>query len=166
MEVDVYGRVGIARNVDAGIKLFGPFFGIFGDVKWQIRRSIPLVSLGLGGSYGHFGDMPDSGDDFDYLGLYPVVLFGTEKVHGGMRMVYIEEVRHHSYGSLGTTTDSSYLLGFLLGACLEDKGTRALPEVTIYLHPFEGLTESRILMVAGVAFEIVSDAGEQATPED
>jgi len=161
MEVDVFGRVGIASRVDAGIKLYVPFSGLFGDVKCQIRKSVPLISVGPGGSYGEFDDVHDSGDDFEYLGLYPVVLFGPNKFFGGLRMVYAEEIRHHSYGSHGTTNEYDYFPGKLLGVCLREGNVRALPEVTVYLHSYEGLIEGRVLTVVGVAFQQVSSTKEK-----
>lgn len=149
LEGVLYGRVGVTRNLDVGIKLFGPFGGIFGDVKYQLWQRPPFVSADLGFSYGRFGDMPDSGDDFDYLGFYPMVLFGYEDLYGGVKLIYVEEVRHRKYGPGGTETERYSRPGIVVGTSVGSK-VRMRPEMNIYK------ISDGVLFTAGLAIEWAS----------
>lgn len=149
LEVDLYGRIGLTRNLDAGIKLFGPFGGIFGDAKYQLWQRPPFLSADLGFSYGRFGDMPDSGDDFYYFGFYPMLLIGYEDLYGGVKLIYVEETRHRSYGPGGTETERYSRPGIVLGATVGAR-VKMRPEVNIYK------IDQGLLYTGGLAVEWVS----------
>jgi len=113
--LDIYGRFGIVRNIDVGIKLSGgipfplpPWVVLFADVKYQFSEKPLIVSGDLGYSLFRL-------EDITTYGIYPMVLLGNEYFYSGLKIVYL----------------SSSGLVNLIDSAISFKWSTAFPGITI-----------------------------------
>ena len=85
-EFNLYGRFGIEKNKEIGIKYLFPT-GVCGDVKLQLIDSPIFVSFDFGISYSFYIDYNEM-DAASILGFYPMLLIGTEHLYGGIKYNY------------------------------------------------------------------------------
>lgn len=136
--LDLYGRMSLSPEVDAGVKVTGfPLLGglVFADVKRQVLRDPLYVAADLGASVFVSFIYDETGPIY-LLGLYPMVLAGTEHVYAGARLSLLGG---------GNLEDDALIdftgVGVLPGAVVGGKfGTRlqVLPELNLYVLPEDG----------------------------
>jgi hypothetical protein len=141
--MEIYGRFGIVKNLDVGVKLAGfiPWLTVFTDVKYQFLREPIMVSADLGYSFFHL-------EDITTHGLYPMVLLGRKYLYGGIKAIYLS-----SWGTIEPFDESAisghlFFPGVVVGTSFGDR-TRLLLEANIYF------TEDRNtpLIFMGVALQ-------------
>jgi hypothetical protein len=133
-EFSLYGRMGVVRHLDVGLKLFdfAPSLGVFGDVKYQMWEKAPFLSGDLGFSHmsspNLFGS--DDSDDLECFALYPMLLFGSEQLYAGAKVVYFsQEVEFLDLVDKTTISDHFFIL--TLGGSFGDEHIRVMPEFDI-----------------------------------
>ena len=125
---EVYGRFGIAERVDAGVKMTGvpPWAWLMGDVKYQVVDGPFAVAADMGVSYAGTGvTIDDDSSDIGFLGLYPAIMAGTDRLYGGAKLIYI------AAGDGDTEWLSGNLYGLFAGTSFGERW-RFLPEVHVY----------------------------------
>lgn len=149
---EVYARYGFSDRVDAGAKIAGipPFGLLFGDVKYQLVDGPVAVAADLGISYaGGSADIPfdddESEEDYSFVGLYPAIMVGTDRLYGGAKAIYI------AGGTADTEWISGDVFGLFAGTSFGDR-VRLLPEV----HAYFG---DDVAVLGGIAFEFGMGGG-------
>jgi hypothetical protein len=136
IEIGAYGRFGIVENIDAGLKLSYPGPVVLADVKYQITEEPLLVSADLGFSY-----MFNNPQDFNRaLVFYPTLLFGTEHLYGGAKLIYI----------VGKSQKTA-LPGILIGGSIGDE-FRITPELNVYLSQSSNLLDKKAFPIPVFGF--------------
>jgi hypothetical protein len=140
--MDIYGRFGVIKNLDVGVRLseFYPFLKVFTDVKYRILREPVVVSVNMGYSFYV--------EHIKTHGFYPMILFGKDNLYGGIKVIL-----HSIWGRVepfDKNVSTKYLIfpGFMVGTAFGDR-TRLLLEANIYF------TEDRNtpLIFMGVALQ-------------
>ncbi len=148
-EGDLMARYGLFKNADAGAKLSFPLASISADLKYQLLRKPLLVAADVGLSYGRFCDMPDAGNDYDYLTLYPELLLGTSHVYTAVRATGEYEIEHVKYDH-HTNVTARWLPQLFLGGSFGNR-FRIQPELYLTV-PWSG-GKPDILPGIGLAFQ-------------
>lgn len=152
---EVYARYGFSERVDAGAKITGipPFGLVFGDVKYQLVDGPVALAADLGVSYaGGSADISFGGDEpseegYSFVGLYPAVMVGTDRLYGGAKAIYIAS------GIADTEWISGNVFGLFAGTSFGDR-VRLLPEV----HAYFG---DDVAVLGGIAFEFGMGGGDR-----
>jgi hypothetical protein len=143
-----YGRAGLARNIDAGVRLSIPA-GLGADIKYQFLSRRTRLAVGIGASFMPWV-MPPLVDSTRRMsiGLYPLIVAGTSSLFGGVRgigLLHFDRnlARYH------------ILAGpeFFLGSALGRGRIRVLPEIhASWLVPLRG-AETQLGIGAGLAVQ-------------
>lgn len=124
-ELGVYGRAGLARNLDAGVRLSIPA-GLGADIKYALLSRRQRLAVGIGASFLPWVVPPlvDSSRRMS-VGIYPLLVGGTPNLFGGVRGIGLV---HFDRGALARY---HYLAGpqVFLGASLGRRRIRVLPEL-------------------------------------
>jgi hypothetical protein len=124
-ELGAYGRAGLARNLDAGVRLSIPA-GLGADIKYQLLSKRSRLAVGVGASFMPWVVPPlvDSTRRMS-IGLYPLIVAGTSRLFGGVRGIGLV---HFDRGALARYHP---LLGpeFFVGSSLGRGRIRVLPEL-------------------------------------
>jgi len=126
------GRYGLGSNMDFGIRFFGlpplgiiplPYLGgIKGDLKYQITKNPPYISVDLGISFGVnilYKYLPIN------FAFYPALIFGTDRFYASARTIIIP----HKAEDMGPPIT---LYGLSVGYSIGNK-FRLTPEISILL---------------------------------
>jgi hypothetical protein len=146
-EVGVYGRAGLARNFDAGLRVSLPG-GIAADAKYQLLSQRAKLAVGLGASYVPFiktslisGYVPRS-----QVGVYPLVVGGSRQLYGGVRgvgmLVFTNDYQHR---------DLYAGPEFFAGSSIGRGRLQVLPEVHAWWLPYA--PEPALGIGAGIAVQ-------------
>jgi hypothetical protein len=137
VELSLITRVGVARNIEAGLRLSNVLGGMV-DVKYQLLHKPFLMAADLGFSciYMPAIDFMSHSDPQTVFALCPALLVGTERYYAGVKL-------------MGSLTPTPYLMpGFVLGAAF-GRRFKALPELNAYFAPARGSAPAGA--VAGLA---------------
>ena len=153
-------RYGLGHRTDLGIKLFGlrqsgswTGYNLMVDVKYAIRQNSPLLISGdLGVAVTYLNFIPDN--EYKIWSIHPLVLFGRERVYGGIGIDYWQEHRLQirNMGFEPFVPDKIYntriisprlMLGVSIG-----RKWRLIPEIHIQLFALEGRTH--FIMAIGI----------------
>jgi hypothetical protein len=132
-ELGAYGRAGLRRNLDAGVRLSLPA-GLGADIKYQVLSRRTRLALGLGASFLPWVAPPlvDSTRRMA-LGLYPLVVGGSRRAWCGLRGIGLV---HYDRGTIARY---HVLAGpeFFVGSTVGRGRLQALPELHAWwLEPF------------------------------
>lgn len=152
-ETTAFGRIGLSQNSDVGVKAFGLpgfGFGLFGDMKYQLLKTIPYAAVDFGASFMH-GSSDFGSNDWNSVGLYPMVLFGDENTYAGAKAVIFLgdiELQLDPFGLGEKTVEySGWFPMIFVGTCNGDR-IKVMPEVGVSLPPAE------LNLWAGLAFQL------------
>jgi len=140
-EIDIYGRFGIEKNKELGIKYLFPT-GVCCDAKIQILEKPILVALDFMVSLSYYP--PDYQDEYtisETIGFHPLLLFGRECLYGGIKYTYLHEE---------TYLDENIIKypSLMFGASMGDK-FRMLPEINLLFCD----ENKGVIVVFGVGFQ-------------
>jgi len=145
----INGRVGIMGNTDLGLRL--SLLGGFVDVKHQFLRGPIAGAFDVGVSYMTPIDASggwSANDRASFLGVYPMLLFGSEHYFGGARLVYLLKMPSDKSQSV-----TRYVLpGVLVGASI-GRRFRIVPEANCY-YLVDGWADWRIAFGGGLGFQL------------
>ena len=130
-EVGAYGRAGLARNFDAGLRVSVPG-GVAADIKYQLLSQRAKLAVGLGASYAPFiSTTLVSGYHHSQVGIYPLVVGGSRQLYGGVRGIGLL-VFDSNY------QNRAYYAGpeFFAGSSIGRGRLQALPEVHAWWLPY------------------------------
>ncbi|MBS4028008.1 MAG: hypothetical protein KGZ58_05150 [Ignavibacteriales bacterium] len=115
-EHSLYGRTGIMKNIDGGVKFSGvPYFwkgGISGDIKFQLTENPVFMSFDIESSYytiqtnthGEFSA-------FDFIHIYsihPLLLVGNEYVYFGAGIYFFSSFHNENIRSYNLISGITY----------------------------------------------------------
>lgn len=126
VNMEFFTRLGLNKNFDAGLKVFGlPGLsgGLMADLKYQIINDPIYVSADLGGSFCYTIDL-------HFYDVYPMLICGSERYYGGYLGIYRNGVDDDAKVEF-----SNYMNGFFLGCKLGPK-PYLRPEINYYYHKF------------------------------
>ncbi|MDQ7062790.1 MAG: hypothetical protein Q9P90_00960 [candidate division KSB1 bacterium] len=142
---DIYGRMGISDRMDVGIKAFGIPLGFLGgimlDGKYAIATGSPTVAFDFGVSY--FGI-----EDSRLTGLYPSLLFGSDRFFVGAKLVYLYASQGVELFNAETVSQGQVIPGGMIGLALGKKNKMML-EVNFYRFP-----EGDLVLFPGIGFQL------------
>ncbi len=123
-EVSLIGRYGISDRMDIGAKIYGlphlvQFYSLYGDLRYQLLTEPLYVSGAFGVSTFHV-------EDYRSTGLYPTIMFGTERIYGGVKWIRMISSSDEMEESLGTN-----FAGVVAGATF-GKRLSFMPELNVY----------------------------------
>jgi hypothetical protein len=124
VNLELFGRIGLGKNFDTGVKVFG-LPGLYGsfmtDLKYQIIDDPIYISADLGGSYCYSHIV-------NYYDVYPMLIAGTENIYGGYRRIY-------RYGNADDSKIefSGYMQSFFIGF-KTGPGPYLRPEIAYYFN--------------------------------
>lgn len=130
-EVGAYGRAGLARNFDAGLRVSVPG-GIAADIKYQLLSRRTRLAVGIGASYAPFINTSlISGYHHSQVGIYPLIVGGSRQLYGGVRGIGLA-VFNSNYQNRAFYAGPEFFAGSSIG-----RGRlQALPEVHAWWLPY------------------------------
>lgn len=150
--LEIYGRVGLAKNLDAGIKLAGFLSTLGVDLKYRLFNSGKFMgSFDMAFSYSNVKE-EDEPEKYKVYGYYPALILGTKKFYFGPKLAYlIGKGNYEDFILEDERLPSKKLIpGFFMGYKIDlFKMLYLVPEITIYHTPGYGLW-----FYAGMAVEI------------
>ncbi|KPK70801.1 hypothetical protein AMJ87_08275 [candidate division WOR_3 bacterium SM23_60] len=155
VETNLYMRVGLTQNLDFGLRNITGY-GFAGDLKYQFLQN-PDVSFDLGVSYIPVGiidlhrGLLDIEETEQLYVLYPLLLVGSERLHGGLKMTYwvtrYPETRHS-----GARTYTTLLPGIMVGAAF-GKRFKIMPELNFHVVYSDDEEDQGFVTVVGLGFQ-------------
>ncbi|MGH7493510.1 MAG: hypothetical protein ACREOO_14125 [bacterium] len=135
-EFDIWGYYGLGKRTQAGWKFFGiPNLsgGIGADLKYQLHDAAPYLALDLGFSYTSTRNIFDEdANNVDAFTINPALLFGTERLYGGMKGIYLSStVEYELFGKSSKITLDGFTPGLLIGSTLGGR-TQLVTELNAY----------------------------------
>jgi len=133
-----YGRIGLGRRIDAGLKV-APFV-LFADLKYQFLDRRIDVAADFGVSYGVL---------LNTVGAYPALYIGTDRFYVGGRLAAVSGSIDSDESSLfNDATFSGVIPGVVVGASIGDR-VRVRPEVNVHFSTSDGSP----LVLPGIGFQ-------------
>ena len=138
-ELLLIGRYGISDRIDIGAKIYGmpvviKYYSLYGDIRYQILTEPLYVSGALGISTFHI-------DNYRTTGLYPTIMFGTERIYGGMKWIQLIASSDEAKETLGTNFP-----GVVAGASF-GRSFSFMPELNVYF------AEDELLVFPGIGLQ-------------
>lgn len=134
-----YGRIGLGRRVDAGLKV-APYV-LFADLKYQLLDRRIDVAADLGVSYGAV---------VNTVAAYPALYVGTDRFYVGGRLAAVSGSIDSDESSLFSdeATFSGVVPGVVVGASIGDQ-FRVMPEVNVHFSTSGGSP----MVLPGIGFQ-------------
>ena len=141
-------RIGIAKNLDAGLRVSLPPAAMI-DLKYLLMRKPFLLTIDPGFAYvppyptGMLYDEPD--ENSECFAGYLTLLAGSEQFFGGPRLM--------GYFPVGQSTEKFLLGGLMLGASF-GRTFRLLPELNLLLHRESDAWDVLLALGIGAQFRL------------
>lgn len=135
-EFDLWGYYGLGKRTQAGWKFFGVpglFGGVGADLKYQLHDASPYLALDLGFSYTSTANIFDDDDkDVDAFTINPALLFGTERLYGGLKGIYLfSKLEYELFGTSSNVALEGFTPGLVLGSTLGER-SQLVTEINAY----------------------------------